>query len=159
MPIFRDLDGNFYDIPKEQLRKYRVEGDLPDSAKQVGAEVDVQAPSRQVPGPAYFWDAPQAPAYFWDPRATPRPSAYFWDPRVQQQGPRPAAYFYDHPGQPQYFWDRPAPVRPEPVEAPAAPAAEPRAAAYAYAEAGTPSEPAPIKTKKTRSSKKSSRAG
>jgi hypothetical protein len=152
MPIFRDLDGNFYDIPKEQLRKYKVEGELPDSAKQVGAEVDLQAGQR--PGPAYFWDRPQAPAYFWDPR----PSNYFWDPRVQQQGPRPAAYFYDHPGHSQYFWDRPAPARPEPVEAPA-PAADPRAAAYSYAEAGTPSEPAPIKTKKTRSSKKSSRAG
>jgi hypothetical protein len=151
MPIFRDLDGNFYDIPKEALRKYRVEGDLPDSAKQVGAEVDVQAGSRQVPGPAYFWDAPQAPGYFWDPRATPRPSAYFWDPRVQQQGPRPAAYFYDHPA-PQYFWDRPTPVRPEPVEAPSA-----DVYTQAVEAAAAQSQDKPLKTKKTRSAKKSSR--
>lgn len=105
MPIFRDLDGNFYDIPKAVLHKYRVEGELPEGAKQHGAEVE--APSASRPAPAYFWDspaAPQAPGYFWDPRATPRPSAYFWDTRVQH-APPPAAYFYDSPRPAAYFWD------------------------------------------------------
>jgi hypothetical protein len=144
MPIFRDLDGNFYDIPKDQLRKYRVEGELPESAKLQGAEVDIQAGPRKVP--QYFWDAPQAPAYFWDTPA-PRPSAYFWDPRVQQQGPRAPAYFYDQPAA--YFYDRP--VRPESVEL------ERQVPAEVRVQAEAPIEDKPIKAKaKTRTSKKSS---
>jgi hypothetical protein len=149
MPIFRDLDGNFYDIPKDQLRKYRVEGELPESAKLQGAEVDIQAGPRKVP--QYFWDAPampQAPQYFWDHPATPRPSAYFWDPRVQQQGPRAPAYFYDQPAA--YFYDRPS-VRPDSVEL------ERQAFVEAPAQAEAPIEDKPIKAKaKTRTSKKSS---
>jgi hypothetical protein len=152
MPIFRDLDGNFYDIPKDLLRKYRVEGELPESAKLQGAEVELPGGPRQPP--AYFWDAPATPQpsqYFWDARATPRPSAYFWDPRVQQQqAPRAPAYFWDHPAPAAYIYDRTA-VRPESVEA------APQAPAEARVQAEAPVADKPVKAKaKTRTSKKSS---
>jgi hypothetical protein len=149
MPIFRDLDGNFYDIPKDLLRKYRVEGELPESAKLQGAEVDIQAGPQRAP--QYFWDAPSTPQYFWDPRPAPRPSGYFWDPRVQQT-PRAPAYFYDQPAA--YFYDRQ--VRPEPAEAERQVAADARAPEAVFTEAAT--EEKPVKAKpKPRTSKKSSR--
>lgn len=157
MPIFRDLDGNFYDIPKAVLHKYRVEGELPEGAKQQGAEVEAAQPSR--PAPAYFWDAPavpQAPAYFWDPRATPRPSAYFWDPRVQH-APPPAAYFWDSPRPAAYFWD----TKPGAAEVARPPAQDVRIDATTQAQAAAPVEqakPVVAKTsKKARAAKPKSK--
>jgi hypothetical protein len=101
MPIFRDLDGNFYDLPADVLAKYRVQGELTDDAKLQGAEVNgpagIRAPQYFWPPnlpqtPQYFWEPPRQPQYFWDPREQLRAPQYFWDPREQL---RPAQYFWD----------------------------------------------------------------
>ena len=58
MPLFRDLEGNFFDIPVEDLPKYRVEGEVPEGAQLAGGEVEgSQHPS------AYNYQAPGAAAY------------------------------------------------------------------------------------------------
>ena len=77
MAIFRDLDGNFFDIPDEDLERYRVEGELPEDAQLTGMEADsdgggasqhsLSAASVESGGkyywPDYLWQGPDAAAY------------------------------------------------------------------------------------------------
>lgn len=69
MAIFRDLDGNFFDIPEEDLKRYRVEGELPENAELTGLEAESdggetdQYPPRAAAvqaGGRYYW-----PDYLW----------------------------------------------------------------------------------------------
>jgi hypothetical protein len=93
MPLFRDLEGNFFDIPVEDLPKYRVEGEVPEGAKLAGGEVEgSQHPSEyhyHVPGAAaYNYPGPdRAAAYNWERGAAPAPGYNY-------QAPGAAAYSY-----------------------------------------------------------------
>jgi hypothetical protein len=119
VPIFRDLEGNIYDLPADLLAKHRVEGEVSEGTKLHGAEVE----AGPAAAPRYFWppnmlhaqgtelNGQQAPQYFWETPREPRAPQYFWDT------PRPAQYFWDPPsGAPRAAVD-PRLARPGPAAA------------------------------------------
>lgn len=84
MPIFRDVEGNFYDISAEDLQNYRVEGELPEQAKLFGGLVTGSSRQRTYnyegaatynyePAAAYNYEG--AAAYNYEPAASECPVA------------------------------------------------------------------------------------
>ena len=59
MPLFRDLAGNHYNIPADELERFKVRGDLPEDARLTGMEPPT-APPPPPPPPG-----PQLPRYVW----------------------------------------------------------------------------------------------
>lgn len=57
MPLFRDLAGDHYNIPPEDLKQYKVGDDLPNDLRITGLEVPPR-PSDQKPvgEPRYTWE-------------------------------------------------------------------------------------------------------
>lgn len=98
MPTFRDHAGNFYDIPDDELKRYKVEGELPEGAKLSGGEIPSAAYNYAHPGAAaYNYAHPGAAAYNYAQQGA---AAY----NYAQQGAAAynyapeAAYNYAHPG-------------------------------------------------------------
>lgn len=98
MPLFRDVDGNFFDIPDEVLQKYRVEGELPEGALLSGGMVgqvggagyqSLGASASYSPHAAYSYAAPEGAAYAASASMPSRGPAYNW--------PGQAAYNYTMP--------------------------------------------------------------
>jgi hypothetical protein len=143
MPIFRDLEGNFFDIPDEDLQKYRVEDEISEGTTLAGGEVEhPTAPQAayNYQGAAYTWP-PGAAAYNYGPPPSGSPAynyqgaAYTWPP----SSPTQAAYNYPGPAarmpQPQAAYNYPGPAArmPQPQAAynypgPAAQLPQPQAA-------------------------------
>jgi hypothetical protein len=108
MTIFRDHEGNFYDVPDDELQRYRVQGDLPEGAQLAGDEVgDADQPAQAAhnyaapvahnyPAPAYNYQ--HAAAYNYQPPAYnyQRAPAYNYQPPAYNYQ-RAAAYNYDPP--------------------------------------------------------------
>lgn len=70
MALFRDMDGNFFQIPSEILEAYRMEGELPEGSALAGREVSEGLRA-----------APRAPGYIWPSAADvipARPPSYLW---------------------------------------------------------------------------------
>lgn len=127
MALFRDHQGDFFEIPAEELERFKVRGELPEGAEAGGVEAGPMQP-------AYFWDRgaspekgveaveggtgdPHAvvPRYYWETgkglRAVPAGAAHNY-PAVSQAAV-PPAYVYPEAVRPDvvrpaYFWDRPA---------------------------------------------------
>lgn len=59
MPFFRDMEGNQYEIPAEDLARYLLPDELPEHARLTGLEVPPPAPAAPQPSP------PPAPRYAW----------------------------------------------------------------------------------------------
>ena len=97
MPTFRDHEGNFYEIPHEELQKYRVKGELPEGKRLGGGE---------IPGVAYNYTHPAAYNY-----VPPGGALYNWVPDTLPQGIAPEAaarsYNYAHPGAAAYNYAHP----------------------------------------------------
>ena len=58
MSLFRDQDGNLYEIPESELQRFRVEGEVPEGSALEGAELPGEPASparRPVPEPAYLY--------------------------------------------------------------------------------------------------------
>lgn len=58
MPLFRDLAGNHYNIPADELERFQVRGELPEDARLTGLEVPTPLPPPQPgspPLPRYVW--------------------------------------------------------------------------------------------------------
>jgi hypothetical protein len=91
MTIFRDNDGNHYDIPDEELARFQVKGELPEGAQLSGAEA--AGPAYNYPAPAYNY---AHPAYNWQQPA----AAYNYQPHAAYNYAQPqgggAAYNYPH---------------------------------------------------------------
>lgn len=121
MALFRDLDGNLYEIPDDQLANFRVKGKVSKKAKLSGEEVAPEEgtaagavgalrnppPSPAPTGSHYIWQG-QAPAgsrYIWTSSPTTSGSHYIW---ASSQGATGAAqYIWGEPptgGTPQYIW-------------------------------------------------------
>lgn len=70
MALFRDMDGNFFQVPSEILEAYRVEGELPEGSALAGEEVS-EGLSACAGSPGYIWPSAadlipaQAPSYLW----------------------------------------------------------------------------------------------
>ena len=55
MPIFRDLDGNHYDIPDGELARFLVTGELPAGARLTGQEIPAPPPPPPAPAARHYW--------------------------------------------------------------------------------------------------------
>jgi len=58
VPLFRDLAGNHYNIPADELERFQVRGELPEDARLTGLEVPTPLPPPQPgspPLPRYVW--------------------------------------------------------------------------------------------------------
>ncbi len=75
MALFRDMDGNFFQIPSKILEAYRVEGELPEGSALAGEEV-AEGLRACAGTPGYIWPSAadlipaQAPSYIWPSAAT-----------------------------------------------------------------------------------------
>jgi hypothetical protein len=64
VPLFRDLAGNHYNIPADELERFKVNGDLPEDARLTGLEAPT-APPRPPPGRPPMAPMPPMPRYVW----------------------------------------------------------------------------------------------
>src|SRR5689334_1598202 len=87
MTIFRDSDGNHYDIPAEELERFKVKGELPEGAQLGGGEVGPAA--HNYPAPAYNY---AHAAYNWQ-----HPAAYNYQPHAAYNYASPGAAAYNYP--------------------------------------------------------------
>jgi hypothetical protein len=58
MSLFRDQDGNLYEIPEGDLQRFRVEGEVPEGSELTGAELPEEAApaAARAPGePSYLY--------------------------------------------------------------------------------------------------------
>lgn len=84
MPVFRDNEGNHFDIGDEDLKRFKVSGDLPEGTKLSGAQTE--GPVAQKPG---------APQYLWPPIELLQSVVANIVANVQQRAAQPsAAYNY-----------------------------------------------------------------
>lgn len=95
MPVFRDHEGNHYDISSEDLARYKVSGDLPEGAKLGGVQTESGGgPGRIDPGAArYYWP----PIELLQSVVANLVNAAHNYPGTLQGGAR-QAYFWDSPG-------------------------------------------------------------
>ncbi|HEY2739411.1 MAG TPA: hypothetical protein VGK45_13470 [Thermoanaerobaculia bacterium] len=90
MPLFRDIEGNFFDIPKDDLDRYRVERELSGDAEITGQEAGKPEEGSRNAGPA-------GKAYFWD-QGRQGAAAYNYQGHAPAYNYEPAAYNYAPPG-------------------------------------------------------------
>jgi hypothetical protein len=134
MPVFRDHDGNVYDIPNEALEKYKVKGELAEGKQLGGGEIPSAAYNYAHPA-AYNYVPPGA-AYNYVPDAggaqaaraynyvahggraynyvPPGGAVYNYAPTENTRAVAAAAQAHNYPagvpsGTALYFWDAPAP--------------------------------------------------
>jgi hypothetical protein len=120
MTTFRDQEGNFYQIPDDELQRYKVEGELPEGTDLAGGEVsgagaaahNYPAPAaHNYPSPAYNYQHPAAYNYAAAAYNYQHGAAYAWP----APGAAPAgAYNYPRPadnyqGAPAYNYEQPTP--------------------------------------------------
>ena len=58
MPLFRDLSGNYFNIPADELARFQVKSELPEDARLTGLEVPTPPPPPppgRPPLPRYVW--------------------------------------------------------------------------------------------------------
>ena len=136
MPIFRDLEGNFYDIPFDVLSQYQVKGELPEGTKLEGSQVEqtqdqtadytwnVVPPER---GATYTWPPFEGKGYTWNVAppgsgVAPGGANYTWPPAPGQDytwnvappgpgfGPGGTGYTWPPAPGPDYTWNIAQPV-------------------------------------------------
>ena len=120
MSLFRDQDGNLYDIPETELQRFRVEGEVAEGSALGGAELPGEpAPpaDRPAPGLSYLY------CYWYEgTRPGDKRTAVAPDVGRAQGGP---AYLYCY-----WYEDTQPPKRT--TAAPAAPAVERSQGELAY---------------------------
>jgi len=106
MPLFRDLDGNHYDIPDDDLKRYQVKGEVGEDAQLRGTQTAAGPAGFDPGGPRYLWPPidvlHQVVANIVSSLNTQRGGAAALDPRVynwapDQFPPSPRPYNYDLP--------------------------------------------------------------
>ncbi|HWW61428.1 MAG TPA: hypothetical protein VN181_08685 [Thermoanaerobaculia bacterium] len=88
MPIFRDNEGNHFDIGDEELKRFKVSGDLPEGSKLSGAQTEAASAQKLDPG---------APRYLWPPIELLHSVVANIVANVQQRAAQPSAYNYVPP--------------------------------------------------------------